>query len=998
MKIFNRHNFWFFKWKKQRINCLIFSLFLFIPSNYGAIAPAWWEGRGVLLPDAEVDDYALVTQGQLKHIAAQAAAEMNAGLPVGAGLEVNTLIRSWQTSKDQADDYAFTNLGQLKTVAKPFYDQLIAVGYTTYYPWGTNNTTADEYALANIGQVKNLFNFDLDKLYPVSPPVPNWQEHELEVFLGGPWGPNVYLVNYRSIQASELSSYSGVLPLLMRFDLYRLATNPFYNPNYPWSQRYIDVLAASVGHVLGTEDSLQANNFTLTNGVSVGGLGDANIFTASINLTDGSTLDLDIYSFYCQSVTGGYSKGSGFIFALPYYCWPNRARTNDLCSRWGTEAQEVLNNMMPTGNSATMRPLPVFSDIDTEVMFDGIRKYSITGNNSSLSSIDFQEFTTVAIFKSEGSSGAASIFDKTYQNSGYALKLVDNNKVIFILNGEIVAEAYLSGGNPFDVVAATYGQGYVRLYNNGVLMAENWYGKALNQSGIDLAVGVNASLNGEFFKGRIHTLMIFSRALPDDELLSLHYYLGFPKKLSPPTIHPSGGSFLTPQLVTLTAEEDATIYYTSDTDGIRRRYTGPFLVAATTGISVVASKGNYGDSQPAVAKFIIDQVDKEVSLPSLGLALWLKADSLDSMQDGERIETWHDQSANLNNAANGWYRWYPDERPTVIKNTTNGKNAVRFKAHLNQFLAVTNRDSLMHTKEVSLFVVARRNSMNDGEGDRQGTILNKTVQGYGYNISFDKEGKVKGTVNGQILEGTISDLNFHLIALTRGAGRQSLLIDQNVISIEGVSETDLGWADIFIGRRELTKGEALLDGDIAEIVLYTRSLSPLESRDIISYLSQKYGIGIKRPSFSKKSGIYSGTQDIYISAESGVAIHYTLDGKIPTQASPIYNGSIQLTEPTLIKAIAVKEGQGSSEVSSVNIIIATDASRVVSDLLPGGEVDSKGNGIPDGLAERIQKDWDKNGRGSQKTVTRELKYDANQQLLDDGMRVYSYDEEGNILK
>ncbi len=61
----------------------------------------------------------------------------------------------------QGDNYALVNQGQLKAVAKTFYDVLIQAGYASGYPW--TDTTADDanYAPANIGQVKNMFAFDL---------------------------------------------------------------------------------------------------------------------------------------------------------------------------------------------------------------------------------------------------------------------------------------------------------------------------------------------------------------------------------------------------------------------------------------------------------------------------------------------------------------------------------------------------------------------------------------------------------------------------------------------------------------------------------------------------------------------------------------------------------------------------------------------------------------------------------------------------------------------
>lgn len=133
------------------VGVIVFTVCLAFASN-----PAWWTSRGVLATGSPTNDYAAVNQGQLKHIATQARAEMDAQLPGGAGSNIVALINSFSTT----NNYFAVNIGQLKAVAKPFYDRLIQVGYTSGYPWNTATTTND-YAIANIGQVKNLFSWDL---------------------------------------------------------------------------------------------------------------------------------------------------------------------------------------------------------------------------------------------------------------------------------------------------------------------------------------------------------------------------------------------------------------------------------------------------------------------------------------------------------------------------------------------------------------------------------------------------------------------------------------------------------------------------------------------------------------------------------------------------------------------------------------------------------------------------------------------------------------------
>jgi len=141
----------------------------FLTPTLSAAVPVWWSERGVLEANNPADDYAAANLGQLKHFASKAAAELNANLPGGAGTAINNLITSWQQPPAAGvtrDDYAAVNQGQLKSIAKSFYDRLFEVGYTgppltpgQKYPWDNSPTPADDYALANLGQLKQIFSF-----------------------------------------------------------------------------------------------------------------------------------------------------------------------------------------------------------------------------------------------------------------------------------------------------------------------------------------------------------------------------------------------------------------------------------------------------------------------------------------------------------------------------------------------------------------------------------------------------------------------------------------------------------------------------------------------------------------------------------------------------------------------------------------------------------------------------------------------------------------------
>ena len=160
-----------------------------VPTGKPSTYPAWWFARGVIAQKnptnaspsypanyLTADDYAVINQGQLKNFATQAFSELQAQAPsyiwsTAQGGALTNLVDGWNPST--GDAYATVNLGQLKTVAQPFYDVLIQMGYPTIYPW--TGVNADDYSVVNIGQTKNVFSFDVG-LDSDSNGLPDWWE------------------------------------------------------------------------------------------------------------------------------------------------------------------------------------------------------------------------------------------------------------------------------------------------------------------------------------------------------------------------------------------------------------------------------------------------------------------------------------------------------------------------------------------------------------------------------------------------------------------------------------------------------------------------------------------------------------------------------------------------------------------------------------------------------------------------------------------------------
>ena len=176
----------------------------FVPPAY-APNPAWWSDPATRIlnnaPGVTPDNFAVANLGQLKHVATMAKTYLDQQLSTvgGAGPVIEALVASFipvggHTTDSRAGNYAPINLGQLKAVAKPFYDRLISLGINTResliahgypsisngaaadwayaYPWNPNDPwnspspngqqvdKSINLAPVNIGQLKIVFSFD----------------------------------------------------------------------------------------------------------------------------------------------------------------------------------------------------------------------------------------------------------------------------------------------------------------------------------------------------------------------------------------------------------------------------------------------------------------------------------------------------------------------------------------------------------------------------------------------------------------------------------------------------------------------------------------------------------------------------------------------------------------------------------------------------------------------------------------------------------------------
>jgi hypothetical protein len=212
--------------------------------------------------------------------------------------------------------------------------------------------------------------------------------------------------------------------------------------------------------------------------------------------------------------------------------------------------------------------------------------------------------------------------------------------------------------------------------------------------------------------------------------------------------------------------------------------------------------------------------------PTSGLRLWLTADATSQSP----LDFWQDSSGNGNNA---WQSTY-GTRPTVTLNTLNGKPVVHFNGATPQYLSFGNFLSGATAGEA--IVVLRASAAS---GNNSGLWYFGSDQWDWYPLA---NGTLDGTFGStaEQSEGVplLSLTQFHVYDTSAQAGLWQTWLD-GVLQAHITSNT-VGFSTApLLGRNGGGYG---FYGDIAEVIVYGRTLSATERYAVSAYLNQKYGI------------------------------------------------------------------------------------------------------------------------------------------------------------
>jgi len=219
-------------------------------------------------------------------------------------------------------------------------------------------------------------------------------------------------------------------------------------------------------------------------------------------------------------------------------------------------------------------------------------------------------------------------------------------------------------------------------------------------------------------------------------------------------------------------------------------------------------------------------IRRNIPIPDTGLALWLDASQMPGLSNGNRVNTWVDQSGTGNNALrqSGSSASYP----RFALNGFNGMPVVQFRSpnlNIGDSLTFTKRLTTIRTV---FWVVRESSGTSDGHfllGDsltydfHRGLGGNGTIWSSTYTNPLIKAGTTR--LMGAVVNGTKTKIpvnEFKIISLTTTGNVQANQLCQD---------------RIYHGSWQ---------GDIAEVIIYTRALSASEERQVGRYLAAKYDL------------------------------------------------------------------------------------------------------------------------------------------------------------
>lgn len=220
-----------------------------------------------------------------------------------------------------------------------------------------------------------------------------------------------------------------------------------------------------------------------------------------------------------------------------------------------------------------------------------------------------------------------------------------------------------------------------------------------------------------------------------------------------------------------------------------------------------------------------------------GLVLWLKADAITGLVNNDPVTTWEDSSTANNDATQATGA----AKPVYKTNIVNGKPVLRFDAA--RYMDTPANSTLSQTDDtITIFAVARL-----GATAGFSAIISCDTGDDGWKLHHDNGNSFFKFRYGSQAPSfpAVNTTDFHIYAGVVDATNTSPFMDGTAVTPVA---TDTTTAQIDtkarIGAYRSNSTSNLLNGDIAEILIYDSALSSTDREAIEGYLGWKYGITV----------------------------------------------------------------------------------------------------------------------------------------------------------
>lgn len=214
-----------------------------------------------------------------------------------------------------------------------------------------------------------------------------------------------------------------------------------------------------------------------------------------------------------------------------------------------------------------------------------------------------------------------------------------------------------------------------------------------------------------------------------------------------------------------------------------------------------------------------------------GLWMWLKADAIVGLNDGDPVTTWSDSHTTAHDATQSTL----ENKPIYKTNIVNGLPVVRFIVTAPPYLNLEDMSALTCGEIFIVFKLTADPSVLGGGLHQIGTHAGSSHHPFTNGVIYDAFGS---TTRQTTVNPTPAMTSWRVYSAYSATNDWANYLDG--MQLYNTATNIVG----FTATPTLSTQPYPIDGDIAEVIMYDNKLSTENRANVIQYLSDKYNLGI----------------------------------------------------------------------------------------------------------------------------------------------------------